>query len=44
MVKLLMNDELEKVWKQTLRAAAHQLRQDKHHDMIQKKQKLTSAS
>jgi hypothetical protein len=28
----------------TLMAAAHQLRQDKHQDMTQKKQKLTSAS
>jgi hypothetical protein len=28
----------------TLRAAAHQLRQDKHQDMRQKKQKLTSTS
>jgi hypothetical protein len=30
--------------KGNLRAAAHQLRQDKHQDMRQKKQKLTSAS
>jgi hypothetical protein len=27
----------------TVRAAAHQVRQDKHQDMTQKRQKLTSA-
>jgi hypothetical protein len=33
------------VWKlQELRAAAHQLRQDKHQDLRQKRPKLTSAS
>jgi hypothetical protein len=30
--------------KTTVRAAAHQLPQDKHQDMIQKRQTLTSAS
>jgi hypothetical protein len=30
--------------RKTLRAAAHQLRQDKHQDMRQKRQKQTSAS
>jgi hypothetical protein len=32
------------IFTRLLRAAAHQLRQDKHQDMRQKKQKLTSAS